>query len=618
MVVGQEYENGLIAYILKVGDVGFESNKIKGFIVSLDDISESVEFWSDDISNNNYTSTDLFGGALNTDLIIGGIGTMESAALLCKNYRGGGYTNWYLPSSSQLELIANIKYELQTLKEEIYLSSSEFDNGNYIGVDMTSLTLVNVEKSEPHFVRAVRDFELDISSKYVRMKFTDVYNSNYSDINYWNTFFNTEFVNYKVIRYDSYIEVTLFNGNDITLSVDSFKNNLYILSFESDLITIIPTNCFYNCQNLQLFNTPNVEIVGNRSFYRTYDLTSLTFNKVKRILDGGFEESRLTSILIPNCIYVGNNSFKNCLYLTSISLDSVINILDSAFQYCETLTTVLTPMLTSIGNYSFADCDLLTTINSKTCLSIGNYTFQNCILLTTVNLPLLMVVGHGMFNNCQGLLTISLPRVIIIGDYCFQNCIGLTTVYLPNLKTSGIYCFDTCVELTDVYIPLIEYVSQFMFNNCSGLLTLTAENCQYIDENGLANCGALTDISFPKLTSIKDSGLYSCGGLININIPLCIELELITQPAFAGCYSVLTLNTSKYLQYNNSGDEDGSIQQLRLDSGSVVVTFVSDLTNKLDNIGGSYPEYTDNADALANGRKVGQFYRTTDTFKVVH
>jgi hypothetical protein len=229
-----------------------------------------------------------------------------------------------------------------------------------------------------------------------------------------------------------------------------------------------------------------------------------------------------------------------------------------------------------------------------------------------------MIVGNGMFRNCQGLLTISLPRVIIIGGNCFQYCYNLVTVYLPNLKNSGTYSFDSCFSMTDIHIPLLENITSNMFNGCSGLLTLTAENCQYIDENGLSNCSSLTDISFPKLTSVKDSGLYGCGGLINVNIPLCTELEWITQPAFGGCYYVETLITSKYLQYNNSGDEDASIQQLRLDSGSVVVTYISDLTHKLDNIGGTYYEYTDNADALANGRKVGSFYRTnTGVFCVV-
>lgn len=617
MVVGQEYESGMITYILKIGDVGYDPNKIKGFCTSLEDLSENPVYFSNTLDAFYGTLDTIYDGDFNSHLIISGNGTIESAPELCANYNAGGFTNWVMPTRDQLGLISALRTELD-LKPYNYLTSTEYSATAFYVRDMNDYSEQVTGKEYPGYLRAVREFEVDIPNNFVRLVMLDKDNVNYISISYWETFFNTKFSNYKMVKSDTNIEITLYKTSELTLSVDLFKNNSTLFEFETDLVTIIPTNCFYNCQNLFSLKVSNAEILGDYSFYRTYSLSSLTFNKVKRILTGVFKESKITSILIPNCIYVGDEAFQGCSLLISISLDSCIDILDYSFQNCTALTSVSTPMITSIGSYTFKGCSVLTTINSKTCLSVGDYTFQDCVLLSNVNLPLVMVIGNSMFRNCQGLLTISLPRVIVIGNACFQDCYNLTTVYLPTLKTTGTYCFDNCFSLTDVYIPLIEYISQFMFSGCSSLLTLTADNCQYIDENGLYNCASLTDLSFPKLTSIKDLGVNSCGGLININIPLCVELISYSGPTFVGCYYVETLIISKYLQYNNYNDEDGSIQQLRIDSGGVVVTFISDLTNKLDNIGGTYPNYADNAAAITGGLKVGEFYRTGDFFKVVH
>jgi hypothetical protein len=56
-------------------------------------------------SNNHYkavgSNTDKTDGLPNTSAIINQDGHTNSAALLCKNYNGGGFTDWYLPSLSE-------------------------------------------------------------------------------------------------------------------------------------------------------------------------------------------------------------------------------------------------------------------------------------------------------------------------------------------------------------------------------------------------------------------------------------------------------------------------------------------------------------------------------------
>jgi hypothetical protein len=73
------------------------------------------------------TGTAIFSGAANTDAILAACATPGIAASLCRNYNGGGYSDWYLPSSGELQqmynqrgVIPNLTYGLFT-----YWSSTE-------------------------------------------------------------------------------------------------------------------------------------------------------------------------------------------------------------------------------------------------------------------------------------------------------------------------------------------------------------------------------------------------------------------------------------------------------------------------------------------------------------
>lgn len=54
-----------------------------------------------------------------------GRGTWDDALKLCENYRGGGYSNWYLPSKSELSLIYwHIRSEKGVAGTDIFWSYS--------------------------------------------------------------------------------------------------------------------------------------------------------------------------------------------------------------------------------------------------------------------------------------------------------------------------------------------------------------------------------------------------------------------------------------------------------------------------------------------------------------
>lgn len=97
--VGQYYEGGVIGYISG-------SSTEQRAIVILPTILTTARWGTNGVDVVG-TSYDLFTGLDNTDLMIASEPTLNSAAKLAREYNGGGFTDWCLPSASDLESICN-------------------------------------------------------------------------------------------------------------------------------------------------------------------------------------------------------------------------------------------------------------------------------------------------------------------------------------------------------------------------------------------------------------------------------------------------------------------------------------------------------------------------------
>jgi hypothetical protein len=146
-----------------------------GLICSLTDIS-TPQAWSNVTSTSiGATAQSNWNGQGNTNAIITQPGHTSSAAKLCDdytnaNYGTGVYSDWYLPTTDQLSLLYQAKYQVnktidndgnsltKIISINYYWSSNEHSDSGGWRFDFTHGYTDGTPKSGVNYIRAVRTF----------------------------------------------------------------------------------------------------------------------------------------------------------------------------------------------------------------------------------------------------------------------------------------------------------------------------------------------------------------------------------------------------------------------------------------------------------------------------
>ncbi|MFH0977184.1 MAG: DUF1566 domain-containing protein [Spirochaetota bacterium] len=105
---------------------------------------------------NGNTSTEPGTGLANSNAIMAQPGHTGSAAKVCRDYNGGGKTDWFLPSIDELEDLFNQISVMDGYENEYYWSSSEIDANTAYVAKLYNKTRTG--KNTPYYVRPVRAF----------------------------------------------------------------------------------------------------------------------------------------------------------------------------------------------------------------------------------------------------------------------------------------------------------------------------------------------------------------------------------------------------------------------------------------------------------------------------
>ena len=156
LAVGDNYEGGIIAYILVPGDPGYDANVQHGLIAAPSDQGSGTQWGCSGTSIS--TSTAIGTGSQNTINILSGCKTEGIAARLCGDLVLNGYNDWFLPSQDELTKLRNNRAAIGNFTETYYWSSTQDTGTNARRIRMSSGGLSNFGKTGSLGVRAVRAF----------------------------------------------------------------------------------------------------------------------------------------------------------------------------------------------------------------------------------------------------------------------------------------------------------------------------------------------------------------------------------------------------------------------------------------------------------------------------
>ena len=156
--IGQSYGGGTIFYVDATGQHGLiAANSDAGGMTQWDKPTGGT------FATTNTTDTSYGAGAANTATIISTIGASGSYAALIASQTANGYSDWYLPSKGELDLMfINLwTKSLGNFTANVYWSSTEYNTNQAWAQSFSANTYINCYsywKSNSAYIRPVRKF----------------------------------------------------------------------------------------------------------------------------------------------------------------------------------------------------------------------------------------------------------------------------------------------------------------------------------------------------------------------------------------------------------------------------------------------------------------------------
>lgn len=147
---------------------------------------------------------------------------------------------------------------------------------------------------------------------------------------------------------------------------------------------------------------------------------------ISHTISGDYANDRVTKVKY--------GTFYEDSKLTSISLPNVTSVESYAFYKCTSLDTINAPKLQSASSYTFA-YTILSNINFPLLTTISTYTFAYINTPCSVCLPSLTTVPNSGFRDSKGITSVDLASATKIDTLAFYYCNKLEKLILRKQDT---------------------------------------------------------------------------------------------------------------------------------------------------------------------------------------
>lgn len=156
--VGSAYQGGKIAYIYQSTDNGYIKGEVHGLIAASSDISSTQRWYNGSYINTYATLSGIGSASDNTYLIYEQQGAGSYAANACLNFETNEYSDWFLPTIDELQILYNNRDAIGGFSTYPYWSSTEVNTQSANGLNFADGTTHSYYKNGYGNVRPIRYF----------------------------------------------------------------------------------------------------------------------------------------------------------------------------------------------------------------------------------------------------------------------------------------------------------------------------------------------------------------------------------------------------------------------------------------------------------------------------
>ena len=150
LAIGDSHEGGRIFYLDETGE--------HGLVAAAADQGSSVHWFDGSYVVTGATGTELAIGQANTAPVVSAQGSGSYAAILCDQLVLKGFSDWFLPSKDELNVLFVRRAEVGGFTNGFYWSSTEHGEGSAWEQAFNTGTQYYANKNFPIRIRAIRAF----------------------------------------------------------------------------------------------------------------------------------------------------------------------------------------------------------------------------------------------------------------------------------------------------------------------------------------------------------------------------------------------------------------------------------------------------------------------------